>query len=157
MFFKKEFMSIFWIFEETYFWVRQIMVNWPNFGCLPNTGYIPLYTMMSHFATFGRIALFINWWATSRPLASQYNGGPLCGPFTIFSMHPEFGEFTLFWIEACVPDWNSCCMNSIAVMPINFVSLRKKRQYWLIEVFYINSVMFNDWSDISSCLLGKVT
>ena len=27
-------------------------------------------------------------------LGLKYNGGPLCGPFPIFSKHPEFGEFT---------------------------------------------------------------
>ena len=27
--------------------------------------------------------------------ASLHNDEPLCGPFPIFSMHPEFGEFTL--------------------------------------------------------------
>ena len=28
--------------------------NSPNSGCLPNTGFWPLYTMLSHFAAFGR-------------------------------------------------------------------------------------------------------
>ena len=47
---------------------------------------------MGHFAAFGPIK---NLWATSRPIALQYNGVPLCGPFPIFSKFPEFGEFTL--------------------------------------------------------------
>ena len=28
-------------------------------------------------------------------MALLYNGGPLCGPFPIFSKYPIFGEFTL--------------------------------------------------------------
>ena len=31
-----------------------IRVNSPNSGCLPNTGFWPFYTMLSHFAAFGR-------------------------------------------------------------------------------------------------------
>ena len=30
-------------------------VNSPNSGCLPSTGYKPLYTMVNHFAAFGPI------------------------------------------------------------------------------------------------------
>ena len=61
-------------------------VNSPHSGCLPNTGYRPLYTMMSHFAAFGCFTNWWagplcglwphnNWWAASRPLALLYNGG----------------------------------------------------------------------------------
>ena len=32
-------------------------------------------------------------------MALLYIGGPLRGPFPIFSKHPEFGEFTLFKIN----------------------------------------------------------
>ena len=67
-------------------------VNSPNSGCLPNTRYRRLYTMMRHFAAFGHNT---NWWAALQPLALLYNSGPLYGPFPIFSKHPGFGEFTL--------------------------------------------------------------
>ena len=67
-------------------------VNSPNSGCLPNTGYRPLYTMMRHFAAFSPI---INWWAAWRPVVQLYNDGPICGPFLIINTLPEFSKFTL--------------------------------------------------------------
>ena len=75
----------------------QSRVNSPNTGCLPNTGYRPLNTIMSHFAAFDPI---INWWAALRPLALLYSGGPLCGPIPVFGKHPVFSEFTLYKIWA---------------------------------------------------------
>ena len=44
-------------------------VNSPNFRRLPNTGFMPLYTMVSLFAAFGH---------------------------PLFSKHPKFCKFTLF-------------------------------------------------------------
>ena len=75
------------------------------------TGYRPLYTMMSHLRPLAALktdgalcCLWSHYKFKGRFLALQYNGGPLCGPFPIFSMHPEFGESTLVFrlvLAAC--------------------------------------------------------
>ena len=60
--------------------IHRYKVNAQNFGSLINTGNMLLYTMMSHFAAFGRIghALMdrfvafrpiINSWAAVRPIS----------------------------------------------------------------------------------------
>ena len=41
--------------------------------------------LFSHYKLMGRFAA----------LGHTKNGGPLCGPFPIFSKHPVYGEFTL--------------------------------------------------------------
>ena len=59
----------------------------------PFCGLWPNYKSVVRFAALDPI---INLWAAMQPLALLYNGGPLCGPFSIFGKHPEFGEFTLY-------------------------------------------------------------
>ena len=40
--------------KDVYTLQKWDTVNSPNSGCLPNSGFRPLYTMLSHFAAFSR-------------------------------------------------------------------------------------------------------
>ena len=58
--------SIFVFFKAYIFKLLNIRVNSPNSGCLPNSGFRPVYTIMSHFAAYGPIR---DRWAALRPIS----------------------------------------------------------------------------------------